>query len=160
MCVLKHCCCCVDLRIGAIVIAILGVVEGIGAFLNAYGYGLIHLDQIDTNGFITMQNIVMCVAGAIRIIAGLCLLFGSIKYHQPTTLAYLVLHMLSIKIVVIGCALGLMGSIYPLYALYVYSTTIILNIYFWSCIYSFYKGLQSGDIHSTAYSIFPFCIDC
>ena len=160
MCVLKHCCCCVDLRIGSIVIAILGVVEGIGAFLNAYGYGLIHLDQIDTNGFITMQNIVMCVAGAIRIIAGLCLLFGSIKYHQPTTLAYLVLHMLSIKIVVIGCALGLMGRIYPLYALYVYSTKIILNIYFWSCIYSFYKGLQSGYIHSTAYSIFPFCIDC
>ena len=153
MSVLKYCCCCVDLRIGAIVIAILGVVEGIGDFLNAYG--LIHFYHIDTNGqFGPMPDIVMMVAGAIRIIAGLCLLFGSIKHHQSTTLAYLVLHMLSIKIVVIGCAMGLIGSTYPLDALYVYSTKIILNIYFWSCIYSFYKGLESGDIRSAAYTNF------
>ena len=154
MSVLKYCCCCVDLRIGAIVIAILGVVEGIGAFLNAYGYGLIHLDQIDTNGFITIQNIVMCVAGGIRIFAGLCLLFGSIKYHQSTTLAYLVLEMLSINIVVIGCAIGLIGSKFSLNALLVFSTQIILNIYFWSCTYSFYNGLESGDIRSAAYTNF------
>ena len=146
-------------------IAILGVVEGIGAFLNAYG--LIHFYHIDikgqfgpipdtdTNGpFGPMPDIVICVAGAIRIIATLCLLFGSIKHHQPTTLAYLVLQMLSIKIVVIGCAMGLIGSVYPLNALYVYSTKIILNIYFWSCIYSFYKGLESGDIRSAAYTNF------
>ena len=142
-----------DLRIGAIVIAILGVVEGIGAFLNAYG--LIHFYHIDTNGqFGPMPDIVMCVAGAIRIIAGLCLLFGSIKYHQSTTLAYLVLEMLSINIVVIGCAIGLIGSKFSLNALLVFSTQIILNIYFWSCTYSFYNGLESGDIRSAAYTNF------
>ena len=147
MCVLKNCCCCVDLRFGAIVIAILGVVDGIGAFFTING-------AVGYDGLTTIQYIFMCLGGAVKIIAGLCLLFGSIKYHQSTTLAYLVLQMLSIKIVVIGCAMGLIGSAYPLDALYVYSTKIILNIYFWSCIYSFYKGLENGDIRSAAYTNF------
>ena len=144
-----------DLRIGAIVIAILGVVEGIGAFLNAYGYGLIHLDQIDTNGFITIQNIVMCVAGGIRIIAGLCLLFGSIKYHETSTLVYLVLHMLSIVLyaismfVLVGIVAGTaLAKILIPHTVGIFCTQIIIYIYFWICVYSFYRGLKSGDVRS------------
>ena len=153
MCVLKNCCCCVDLRIGAIVIAILGVVDGIGAFFTIN-------EGVGYDGLTTIQYIFMCLGGAVKIIAGLCLLFGSIKYHQPTTLAYLVLNMISIHFVVIGCAIGLIqstggiyigyfnGLFYISYILVIFSTEIILNIYFWICIFSLYKGLKSGDIRS------------
>ena len=128
-----------DLRIGAIVIAVLGIAGGIGNCSNKYG-------QMELN----------IVSGIIGIIAGLCLLFGSIKYHQGATLAYLVVHMLGIVLnaicmfVFIGLAIGLVPTWMILLVVTLLSTQIGLCIYFWSCIFSFYKGLKSGDIVSAA----------
>ena len=139
MCKLKKCCCCVNLRIGAIIIAIVEIGGGIGTCFSKNG-------RIELN----------YVSGVICIIAGLCLLFGSIKYHQGATLAYLVVHMLAIVLmaicmfVFIGFASGLVPTWMILLVVTLLSTQIGLCIYFWSCIFSFYKGLKSGDIVSAA----------
>ena len=133
---LNKCCFCVDLRIGAIVIAILEIVGGICAFVTRYG-------KLEAN----------YVAGVASIIAGLCLLFGSIKYHETTTLVYLVLHMLSIVVyaismfVVIGLVSGtaLAKLVLPP-TVGIFFTQMLIYIYFWSCVFSFYRGLKSGDV--------------
>ena len=135
---LKKCCFCVDLRIGAIVIAILDIVGGITAFVTDYG-------KPEAN----------FVAGVVSIIAGLCLLFGSIKYHETSTLVYLVLHMLSIVLyaismfVLVGVASGTaLAAVLIPHTVGIFCTQIIIYIYFWSCVFSFYRGLKSGDVRS------------
>ena len=92
---LKKCCCCVDLRTGAIVMAILEIIGGLGMFGNPGGWPN-YLNAVITIG------------------AGACLLFGAIKCHQtaipPTInsikyhqLVYLVLEM--VALVLIGVAM-------------------------------------------------------
>ena len=150
MCELKKCCCCVDLRTGAIVMAILEIIGGLGMFAG---------DEVAIGGAVVTVG------------AGLCLLFGAIKYHKLATLVYLVLQMIAIvlsgvaMIMVIvaatavtatvsgsshvhsnevgaagGVLLGVMASFYGIFA--------SLNIYFWVCVFSFYKGLKTGKIAS------------
>ena len=108
-----------NLRIGAIIIAILGIGGGTGTCFSKHG-------QIELN----------YVAGVIEIIAGLCILFGSIKYHQTATLAYLVVHMLSIVLIAtamfifMGYTIGILpiGAIIIVVALL--STTIFFTFIF------------------------------
>merc|ERR1712141_553159 len=78
MCEVNKCCCCVDLRTGAIVISILQLLGGAGCF----GMGASEWPNI--------------LNGVVGLLAGLCLLFGAIKYHQTATLVYLVLDMIAI----------------------------------------------------------------
>ena len=86
MCVLTKCCCCVDLRTGAMVMAILQVLGVLGSF------GSRGMDG----------GLAMFVSGGLALVAGLCLLYGAIKYEPTATLVYLVFQMLSIITVTIA----------------------------------------------------------
>ena len=159
MCEVKKCCCCVDLRTGAIVMAILQLISGAGTF----GMGA------------EWQNI---LSGLVAIVAGVCLLFGAIKYHQMATLVYLVLDMISI--VLVGVAMivfatagtvatvtvsdhpdlqgnedlqGVVqvgGAIAIVLVMIPFGIIAFFYIYFWVCAFSFYKGLKTGEIASPA----------
>ena len=85
MCVLTKCCCCVDLRTGAMVMAILQVLGVLGSF------GSRGMDG----------GLAMFVSGGLALVAGLCLLYGAIKYEPTATLVYLVFQMLPIITVTI-----------------------------------------------------------
>ena len=139
MCQVSKCCCCVDLRTGALVMAVLQLIGGAGMFANGG----------------TWPDILNAVVG---IGAGACLLFGAIKYHQMATLVYLVFQM--IAIVLIGVAL-LVVIIVPVASwgvaiefliapMIIYIIFASFHIYFWVCIFSFYKGLKTGEIKSPA----------
>ena len=65
-----------DLRVGAIVIAILDILAGLAGF-----------------GILVWYNIIGSLA---LIAAGICLLYGGIKYHQITTTVYLVFQIIGI----------------------------------------------------------------
>ena len=147
MCEVKKCCCCVDLRTGAIVMAILEIIGGLGLFGKGVSAGL--WPDI-------LNGVVVTGAGA-------CLLFGAIKYHQLATRVYLVLQM--IAIVLLGVAMlmaiiwataaasavserhGLQGNEGGVAtAVMIYGIFASLHIYFWLCVFSFYKGLKTGEI--------------
>ena len=92
MCEVNKCCCCVDLRTGAIVIAILQLIGGAGCF------GM---------GASEWQNI---MNGVVGLLAGVCLLVGAINYHQTATLVYLVLDMIAIVLVGVAMAVIIIGG--------------------------------------------------
>ena len=142
---LKKCCCCVDLRTGAILMAIVEIIGGLGMFGKS---------QL---GWHDVLNNVFAIG------AGVCLLFGAIKYHQLGTRVYLVLQM--IAIVLLGVAMlmaiiwataaasavserhGLQGNEGGVAtAVMIYGIFASLHIYFWLCVFSFYKGLKTGEI--------------
>ena len=148
MCQVSKCCCCVDLRTGAIVMAILEIIGG---------FGLIG----KSTEWPDILNVVVAIG------AGVCLLFGAIKYHQLATRVYLVLQM--IAIVLLGVAMlmaiilataaaaavsgnhGVQGNeggvaMVIATAVMIYGIVASLHIYFWLCVFSFYKGLTTGEI--------------
>ena len=160
MCEVNKCCCCVDLRTGAIVIAILQLIGGAGCF------GM---------GASEWQNI---MNGVVGLLAGVCLLVGAINYHQTATLVYLVLDMIAIvlagvamAVIIIGGAtftasvsgnpdfqdnqgaqdvVTAFGAIFITIFAIVYGLIALFYIYFWVCVFSFYKGLKSREIISPA----------
>ena len=121
------------------------------------------------------QNILSAVVG---IGAGVCLLVGAIQYHQTATLVYLVLDMIAIVLVGVAMAVIIIGgatvtasasghpdlqdnqgaqdvvqafsaTFIAIFAI-VYGLIALFYIYFWVCVFSFYKGLKSGEITSPA----------
>ena len=147
MCKLDKCCCCIDLRVGAIVIAILEIIGGLCNFGNMQG---------------NVWGSVICAIASI--LAGLCLLFGAIKYNQVAVIVNLVFSMIAIVFyaivaIMVFIAAGLYGSqrgAQPeavgavIVAGVVIVIAILLMIYFWICVFSFLKGLKAGDIASPA----------
>ena len=159
MCEVKKCCCCVDLRTGAIVMAILQLIGGAGMF----GMGA------------EWQNILSALVG---VGAGVCLLFGAIKYHQMATLVYLVLQMVEIVLIGVAMLVGIIagtavtvavsdhpdlqgnqdvqgavqvgGAIVVVLTMIPFGIIALFYIYFWVCAFSFYKGLKTGEIASPA----------
>ena len=86
---LNKCCCCIDLRTGCIILAVLGIIVNCGFF----GFA-------DSRCFTTTVNrkeVTNCVDDFYVITAGnvigikgcVCLLFGSIKYNRVGVLVYL-----------------------------------------------------------------------
>ena len=148
------CCCCLDLRTGAIVIAVLGIV---GSF-----------------GNLAFSTYWMMIGEIIwRLVVSFCLLFGAIKVNEIAVLIYLILNMLQIIsefavgifLLVAGTALkvasqdavtqhdknlyGTAGT-----AAIIGGVCVILwacfQIYFFICIHSFYKKIIKGKITSSA----------
>ena len=79
---LGKCCCCVDLRTGAMIIAVIGVV---GAFINlGAGQG--------------WDNICFLIS---QLAASGCLLYGAIKREKVPTIIYLIFDMISIILIAI-----------------------------------------------------------
>ena len=163
MCIkVGKCCCCVDLKTGAIVIAVLGIV---GSFVNL---------AFSTNWTMIGEIILMLVVS-------FCLLFGAIKENEIAVLIYLILNMLQIIsefavgiLLVVGSAIvsqddgstvanstslhqddgstveskaiGIAGTIGGLYII----LWACLDIYFFICLHSFYKKIKDGKITSAA----------
>ena len=147
ICEVKKCCCCVDLRTGAIVMAILEIIGGLGLFGKGVSAGL-WPDIL--NGVVTTG-------------AGACLLFGAIKYHQLATQVYLVFQMIAIVLAGVGIIYAIVvfaalsGAAVALIVIpvIIYVIFASVHIYFWVCVFSFYKGLKTGEIKSPVYCFIP-----
>ena len=153
---LSVCCCCVPLRTGSIILAVFGILQGLGSF----GQG----------------NWPYIISGIIALAYGGCLLFGAIKYHEKAVLIALIIQGVNLAISALFCIIILasIGSVVPALANdcedlrisksrcdEVKSATIgtlagsfigsiLLNVYFWICNYSFYKELKEGGEKSPA----------
>ena len=147
--VLRNCCFCVDLRNGAVAIAVLHI---LGALANL-GYG------IQTVSWMLILDFLVGIA------AGVCLLYGAIKYNAIATVIHLVLALIEIIFLFVIAILILVGfaswlhldggelSWWHILTLIIAVTIIVwalVEIYFCVCVYSFYKQLKSGIITSTA----------
>ena len=155
-CYCNKCCCCVDLRTGCIVIAVLGFIGSLSSFQHGIVWGVVGL--------------------VASIVAHGCLLYGAIKYHKVTTLVYLVMEMLFIIFYVVlavltivvlsgggvascldnwdgvsddgtGCAVFVSIAIV---VMLVYVALIGLSIYWWVCVFSFYQDLKRNEVASPA----------
>ena len=175
MCAFTKCCCCIELRIGAIIIAILDIVIGIPYFAVAIWGSVAPItnDVYSTGNSIGSVFIAISVfnylTGVVALGTGLCLLFGSIFNNKIATLVYLVFKLIGIVVAAIGMIVGIAGVIilgiaissnsygYPnhgLLALYICLIvsdfiSILLQIYFWICVYGFYtRELKRREIVS------------
>ena len=153
--VFKTCCYCLDLRVGVIAIAVLEIVVAIGciAYLPIWYVALSAVCGVMVSG---------------------CLLFGAIKYHQTTIKICLILSMIAIVfygivgtfLVVasgtsgagIGCTVAdcdeetmtqqtvstdAVGTAFKTKGAILIIGALI-NVFFWLCVFSFLKELQSG----------------
>ena len=143
--VFNKCCCCVELRAGTIVIAILQIIQGVGGLGAGQGW----------------SNIIGMI---VAVAAGVCLLYGAIAYNPTATLVNLIFSMIGIVFCLIisimafsviaaiprdhpqadaatGGAIGT-GVLFLIVA--------IVEIYLWICVYSFYKALKSESITTPA----------
>ena len=163
---LSKCCCCVPLRTGSIILAILGILGGLGVFVGSQGFWF---------------NIVL---GVFYIVGYPALLFGAIKYNHKAVLVSLVCTAI---IIAIGIAFGIIViasietfvpefanncasmvdvssngnngqvDISGVCAVVRYTTmgitatiffaSAVINCYFWICNYSFYKELKGGNVN-------------
>ena len=167
--VFNTCCCCLDLRAGAFVIATWEIIYGIVMF------GLSTLGDA-----VSVSILIIAIE---YVIAGACLLYGATKYHQKATVANLVWSIIGIVKEFIT-AIVLFASSDMIYLSPGTQTKMIsdiqnhngthneseessgvitstantvgvvflvgafVHIYFWLCVYSFLKGLKSGSISS------------
>ena len=149
---LGKCCCCVELRTGAITIAILGFVA---AFVNlAAGLG--------------WHNVCFLI---LRFVASGLLLYGAHKREKVPTIIYLVLDMISQVLIAIITILDIVAisddsiaaclspdvtedacfAAMEVIAFYIaiYAGAFSLSIYFWICIFSFLKELEGATSSSS-----------
>jgi len=155
MCIkVGKCCCCVDLRTGAIVIAVLGIVGSLGNLALVINW-------------ITIIEVIL------GLLVSFCLLFGAIKENKIAVLIYLILQMIEIILMfAVGIFYLVRGSEWKVASqdavtqhdknLYgaVGTEFIIggvcvilwacLQIYFFICIHSFYKKIEDGRTTSAA----------
>ena len=159
------CCCCLDLRTGAIVIAVLGIV------------GSLVTPAFDTRWMVISEII-------LGLLVSFCLLFGAIKENEIAVLIYLILNMLQIIsefavgifLLVAGTALkvasqddgvtvanttsvhqddgstvesGAIGIAATIGGLYIILWACV-DIYFFICVHSFYRKIKDGKITSAA----------
>ena len=152
---LSKCCCCIPLRTGSLILAILGILCGIGTvaqYREQWG-GIIQ--------------------GIFYLLAYGSLLYGALKYNEKAVLTSLVITGLSIALGIIICIIAIANieTFNPQLAnncaglivdgrMYVNCDDVksaaigltagvfiigsILNAYFWICNYSFYKELKEG----------------
>ena len=144
--VLKNCCCCLDLRIGCMVIAILQIFVGLG-----------HLGR-------TPFTWNVFLGATLGVACGVVLLYGTIKNNQTATTIYLVFAVIAIVVHVIAAILIFVavkqvakemneigentdatvtekeGNIIGIVLLIV----ALVEVYLWICVYSFLKEVKLG----------------
>lgn len=137
---LSKCCCCVELRTGAIVIAVLQILGALGNLSNGLSW----------------ETLIYAVIG---VACGACLLFGAIKNNAVGTLINLILTAIGIVWTIIIAAIFFYGSAVAYHSDQATAWAIAgvvslicagLNIYFWICVFSFHKEIKSGRISSPA----------
>ena len=152
---LSKCCCCVPLRTGAIVLGVLGVIGGILYFFNPeniniiqglfglIAYGVLLFGALKNNQVAVLAHLVL---NALQIVVGIVigiLVITTIATMLPQfgdNCARLNLpdHIYTkdecdaLK----SATMGTVASIFFIGSL--------LNIYFWVCVYSYFKELKSG----------------
>ena len=145
MCIkVGKCCCCVDLRTGAILIAVLGIVGSLGSL------------ALKTD-WITITEVILGV------LVYFCLLYGAIKINTIAVLIFLILDVIQIILVfaegilflVGGSLLNVVsqGEAVGIAAIIIGVCIILwacLQIYFFICIHSFYKKIIKGKTTSSA----------
>ena len=158
---LSKCCCCVPLRTGSLLIAVLGILGAIGIFVsstNKQAYNKL----VDHSTHLQWANI---VEGIFLLLPYVFLLFGALINNDKAVLVCLVLTALSI---IIGIIFGIIAIanieiLFPQLAAWNASHSIwsyarctlsveatklmcpsLVQVYFWICIYSFYKELKEG----------------
>ena len=156
---LSKCCCCVDLRTGSIVIAIIGIICSCGNWGSGFAVGVITL--------------------VLGVAANVCLLHGAIKYNRTTTLIYLVVEAIFIVSYIVWFCLLMVFLFGPevsvcwdnwdgstVYDGKGYTCSVIvavlisilvavaigigLSIYFWVCVYSFFQDLKRQQVPQPA----------
>ena len=124
--VFNKCCGCNDLRTGCIIISILQILEGWGIFCSLEWFTII--------------------TGIITTVAGACLLFGAIKNNRIGVLINLILTPISMLLVfIVAILFFVVGSLGLVILGTIYLVTVVIEIYLWLCILSFYKKLKSVD---------------
>ena len=145
--ILNTCCCCLDLRVGGIVIAILEILGGIGCFI-PWVLGSSNLISWDFLAF-------GIVAGTLGVLSGTSILYGAIKKNAVATLINLILcglgtivHIIAIILIFIFSFAENPNDETPVYIIIgvVILVKAIFEIYFWICIYSLYRQLKSIKI--------------
>ena len=148
---LNKCCCCVDLRTGAIILAVLGIVSSVSLCIS---------------GQAGWQDVIGLILG---LITNGCLAFGAIKYNKTATLISVVVEMIYIVwLVIVLVLLIVWGSAATVASqspnlnsdekepadvavrltwgvAAAYGCCLALEVYFWICIYSFYQALKGGS---------------
>ena len=158
---LSKCCCCVPLRTGSLVIAVLGILGAFGIFVssnNTQAYKCIY-KCIDIDTGPQWANI---VEGIFLLLPYGFLLFGALINNDKAVLVCLVLTALSIIIGIIFGIIAILNieTLFPELAawsknhpIWSYARSVeasklmcpsLVQVYFWICIYSFYKELKEG----------------
>ena len=153
---LKKCCCCVDLRSGALVIAILGTVLAVAGVT----FAVLDMAMVFGDDDIGVPvHIPVLIYFGFELLASICLLVGAVKRENISTMIYLVLEMICIALDIIYCifiidiALNGHGEVDAsatsviICAILVAVTNVALSIYFWICILSFWKELKGTPRH-------------
>ena len=154
-----YCCCCINLRSGSIIIAIIQILSGFGIFLQVdFEFSRRDGTEGETNSrgrapLIYMYFWSVIVACATSVIAGICLLFGAINHNAILTLMNLIITSILLVICNIIGPLGIVLTegekderalnlrIASAIFLIVYS---VLGFYFWMCVLSFLFKFKSG----------------
>ena len=152
MCQVSQCCCCVPLRIGCIVLAILSI---IGSFSNM----IVSIVQKPGTNDDAMVIAFAVINGVFGIVVW-CILLGGAMVNSTTTVGVAVVLLMIqlilgtvlniIKVALLATAASKLGVWNTFTITLVVSTgvgTLIglgLGIYFWIVIYSFYRELKAG----------------
>ena len=118
--------CCIDLRKGAIGIAGFHIILGLAIFF--------------MNGTDYRDCVVIYPAAIASVLCGGFLLYGSIYYHKPATITYLVSSAISIAFFVIA-AIVLFTFHHQIDSFIgiIFVCTSVIETYFWFCVYSFFR---------------------
>ena len=138
--------CCIDHRIGIMVIAIFEVLAGLGSL------GL---------SFFEYYNIVgTCIPISIGSIStGACIFYGALKQNTMATFVSLILLPIVFCVVLIGLTIAFIiftPAISMYYGVLIYwpftllivgyLVCSILKIYFWLCVFTFYRQMKSDGL--------------
>ena len=145
---LKKCCCCIDLRAGCIIIAILGIIASSGWF--AY-------NSKDDNG----SYYVVVSGSVLGLIGNICLLFGAIMTNKIAVAVYLALELIHLVLsfvfsILLFVAAGLgAGSSTSTVSNAASSTFLVagimaliillISIYLWLCVFSFFLKIKREE---------------
>ena len=154
-----YCCCCINLRAGSIIIAIIQILSGFAIFLQV-DFEFRRRDETEggTNSggrdtLIWLYFGSLIITCGTSVIAGICLLIGAISHNAILTLLNLIITSI---LLVFSNTLGVWGiflieggldervlnlRIASAIFLIVYS---VLGFYFWICVLSFLFKFKSG----------------
>ena len=150
---LSKCCCCISLRTGSLIIAILGILGGIiflGHSMTFHGflilvvpvYGFLLYGAIERNEYAVLVWLLFNgVAIVLKIILGIIVIVGIIFIANIDNCSAVLEESKSIGLCFqIQNAMEHPVGLAIIVGIFIFG--ILLNIYFWICVYSFYKELK------------------